>query len=128
MSISEKLSDALKKTGLLILFKTKNNQLDYSIMNRPEPITSEISDPILATAIVDAVQRFEFVRVKPPNGREKVSRDDGRTVAYRQLIDFDWEDGTVKSSVGQDMMRKVMSLIVMNLVKNATPPPGGMVN
>lgn len=116
----QRVKSALRESGLLVLFRIKNHKVDYSIMNRPEPTLTDINDHLLATAIVDAVKRFTFKRVKSRNKlREKVTRVDEREVTYKQSIDFDWEDETVVSTVGNDTMRQVMSIVVQNLMQAA---------
>lgn len=117
--IETKVKDALKENGLLILFRVRNNQADYSIMNRPEPTLTEVSDHLLATAIIEAVKTFEFKREKPRYENEKISRDDGRTVTYKHHIDFDWEDKIIRCSKGSDLMKQVLSIVVQNLMSSA---------
>lgn len=119
-TVEERVKGELKESGLLVLFRVVNHRVDYSIMNRPEPTLTEVNDHLLATAIVDAVKRFKFERVKRKTRiREKVQRSDGREVTYKESIDFDWEDETITTSVGNDLMRQVMSIVVQNLMHDA---------
>lgn len=119
-TVEERVKGELKESGLLVLFRVVNHRVDYSIMNRPEPTLTEVNDHLLATAIVDAVKRFKFERVKRKTRiREKVQRSDGREVTYKESIDFDWEDETITASVGNDLMRQVMSIVVQNLMHDA---------
>jgi len=116
----ERVKAALREDGLLVLFRVKNSAVAYSIMNRPEPTLTQVNDHMLATAIVEAVKTFSFARVRRKKKiREKVSRDDGRDVVYKQSIDFDWNDATIKASVGHDLMMQVMSIVVQNLMTAA---------
>lgn len=117
--IETKVKDALKENGLLVLFRVRNNRVDYSIMNRPEPTLTEVNDHLLATAIIEAVKSFEFKREAPRYQNEKISRDDGRTVTYKHHVDFDWEDGVIRCSKGSDLMKQVMSIVVQNLMSAA---------
>jgi len=114
------VKEELAKGGLLVLFRIREFQVAYSIMNRPNPELSMVDDHLLATAIVEAVNSFTFKRVRRSQNREKVQRDDGRMVTYKDSVDFDWEDQTIKSTVNQESMRAVLAIVVQNLMQNAT--------
>lgn len=118
--IETKVREALEENGLLILFRIRNNSVDYSIMNRPEPTLSGVEDHWLATAIVDAVKRFRFKRASSnPYRGEKIERVDGRNVTYKEHVDFDWTDQVIYSSKGEDLTKQVLSIVVKNLMEAA---------
>jgi len=117
-STAQRAREALKD-GLLILFRMKNNKLDYSIMNRPEPALSGMDDHALATAIVHAGRQFTIVRTVSATKRERISRDDGRVVTYKDSIDIDWDTGAIKSTRGRELTLLVLSIIVENLIAAA---------
>jgi hypothetical protein len=119
-TVEQRVKSALAENGILVLFRVKNHKVDYSVMNRPEPTMTEINDHLFATALVDAVKRFGFSRTKRRTKlREQVERDDGRNVTYKESIDLDWDDETITATVGNDMMRKVMAIVVQNLMQAA---------
>jgi hypothetical protein len=125
--LTDKLREELK-AGLQILFKIKNNRVDYSITNRPEPTMSGVTDHLLATAIVYAGRKFKFKRTKEwkkfsatSKKTERVVRDDGRTVDYDESIDIDWEKGSLISSRGHDLTFRVLSIVVQNLMRTESP-------
>lgn len=117
----EKVREALLENGLLILFRIKKHKLDYSIMNRPEPELSGVTDSSLATAMVHAGNIFEFKRVarSGPFEREKVTRHDGRTVSYRDHIDIDWNTGVIETSANHDTTRQVLAAVIESLMQEA---------
>lgn len=121
-SLPDKLRAELK-LGLLILFKIKENKVDYSITNRPEPTLSGVNDTALATAIVVAGQNFPIRRTPKDKLGERVSRIDGRSVTYRESIEIDWNDKSIVSTRGRDLTLKVLSIVVQNLMRSA-PQPG----
>jgi hypothetical protein len=122
--IGAKLSKALEN-GLLIAYRAKNNSLDYSIMNRPEPNLSGVDDHALATAIVFAGNKFKLV-VDPETGggrvAEKVSRDDGRTVSYNEFIDIDWTEGVIRSTRRAELTFTALQGVVGELMRTAKAP------
>jgi hypothetical protein len=105
--------------GLRIMFRMRNDRLDYSIMDRPEPTFSGITDEVLATTLVDAVQRFTVERAGKPT-RVTEYRSDGKAVTYKEIVTFDWNEGVIRSSVSRDVMLKVLSIVVQNLIKDAS--------
>lgn len=121
VGISEKVQKALEN-GLLIAYRIKNHSLDYSIMNRPEPTLSGVSDHLLATAIVYAGNKFKIV-IDPKTGTgghpEKVSRSDGRTVTYSEFIDIDWQAGTIQTTRRGKMLFTVLEAVAGQLIANA---------
>lgn len=117
-SIAERVKEALTD-GLLILFRTKNNRVDYSIMNRPDPTMSGVNDHALATAVFYAASNFSVSRVKRSKDRERVSRNDGREVTYKDSIDIDWENGTIESTRDRDLSLNVLSIVFRNLMSTA---------
>lgn len=114
-TVPEKLREHFAEKGLRVAFRVRNNKVDYSIMNRPEPTLTGISDEALATAIVDAVQRLPMKRSKKPK-RVKQARDDGKDVVYKEAIVIDWTGGFIRSSVASDLALNVMSIVVQNLM------------
>jgi hypothetical protein len=119
-SSEQRVKEALREDGLLVFFRTKNHRVDYSIMNRPEPTLTQVNDHLLATAIVEAVKTFDFKRRKTKGKLDvPTERDDGRKIIYKQSIDFDWEDKTIVATVGEDLMRQVMAIVVQNLMHTA---------
>lgn len=103
--------------GLLILFRLKNNQMVYSIMNRPLP--TSVNDHALATGIVEAGQSFKVVRKPKDKVGEAVNRDDGRTVTYKESIDIDWEEGKIVSTRGKHLTLTILSLVIQDLMGEA---------
>lgn len=110
--------------GLLIAYRVKENKLDYSLMNRPEPTLSGLDDHALATAIVLAGREFKIVVDDKIMQSERVARDDGRTVTYNEAIDIDFEDRVIRSSRRKDMTLDVLAGIVTQLVREAAAPTG----
>lgn len=108
--------------GLLILFRTKNNRVDYSIMNRPANVVA-LDDHMLATAIVYAGSHFPVEKQRglhsKPTDRETVEREDGRRVTYKESIDIDWEARRIVSSKGRDLTLNVLRIVVENLMAAA---------
>lgn len=126
--ISAKLLKELEN-GLLIAYRVKNHALDYSIMNRPEPNLSGVDDHALATAIVYAGNKFKIV-VDPEIAKrpEKVSRADGRTISYSELIDIDWQDGVIRTSRRETMTLQMLQAIVGDLMRQAKAPTAAAVS
>jgi hypothetical protein len=104
--------------GLLILVNIKNHRVTYSIVNRPDPNTTPVSDHLLATALVEAGGKFKFKKGRPPPA-ESVERDDGNAVIYSQSIDIDWSDRIVESSMRKKRTLQVLSIVVQNLMASA---------
>jgi hypothetical protein len=117
-SLPDKLRTELN-AGLLILFKLKENKVDYSITNRPEPTLSGVSDHALATAIVFAGQNFSIRRTTKEAQGERISRIDGRTVTYHESIELDWKTNSIVSTRGRELTLKILSLVVQNLMRSA---------
>lgn len=116
-SVMDELSD-----GLIIMFRTKNNRVDYSIMNRPANVVA-LDDHMLATAIVYAGARFPVEKRRhlhdKPSDRETVELTDGRKVTYKESIDIDWEARTIVSSKGRDLTLNVLRIVIENLMAAA---------
>jgi len=110
--------------GLLIAYRVKENKLDYSLMNRPEPTLSSVDDHALATAIVLAVREFNMVLDEKIMTAERVTRDDGRNVTYNEAIDINWEDRVIRSSRRTDFTRDVLAGVVTDLMRRAPAPTG----
>ena len=110
--------------GLLIAYRVKENKLDYSLMNRPEPSLSGLDDHALATAIVLAGREFKIVVDENIMKAERVARDDGRTVTYNEAIDIDFDDRVIRSSRRKDMTLDVLAGIVTQLMRDAAAPTG----
>jgi hypothetical protein len=115
------------ENGLLIAYRIKNHKLDYSIMNRPEPNLSGVDDHALATAIVYAGNKFKVIVDEKIAKPEKVSRSDGRTVTYDELIDIDWEDGIIRTSRRSTMTFQVLQGVVGELMRTAKAPTAAAV-
>lgn len=126
--IESKVKSALEENGLLVLFRIRNNRVDYSIMNRPEPTLTEVSDHLLATAIIEAIKTFSFSRENPKYENEKIERSDGRSVVYKHHVDIDWNDNAVRASKGRDTVLQVMSIVVTNLMSETKPPDAKQYN
>jgi hypothetical protein len=115
------------ENGLLIAYRVKNHALDYSIMNRPEPNLSGVDDHALATAIVYAGNKFRIVHSPTLASRpEKVSRSDGRTITYDELIDIDFDEGVIRTSRRETMTLQMLQGIVGDLMSKATKPSPGV--
>lgn len=110
---------AMDDAPLLILFKLKNNKVDYSLMNRPEPNLTEVRDAVLMSALIGAGRDFKFKRVKSIAARERVNRDDGRDVTYKESMEIDWEQKRIRSSRGRALSLNVLSIVVQNLAASA---------
>lgn len=121
LGLAEKLSKELKD-GLLICYRVKNNRLDYSVMNRPNPDLSSIDDHALATILVYAGRTFALVHNDKPEPTERVARDDGRTVNYNEQIDIDFEARRITSTRRKDMTLTVLEAVIATLLKNAPKP------
>jgi len=116
------------KNGLLIAYRVKNDKLDYSLMNRPEPTLSGVDDHALATAIVYAGSKFKVVVDTDLNGGkvEATSRSDGRTVNYNEFIEIDWTKGTVRTTRRGQMTFTALQAIVGELVRSAKAPTAAL--
>lgn len=114
--ISDKLTEALKD-GLRVEYKTKNHQLLYSMMNRPEPTASGVSDAALCAAILHAGAHFPVKKTtrSKPQHRDSTQRHDGRQVTYKESIDIDWSDEVIRSTKGREMTLQVLSIVVKDL-------------
>lgn len=119
--VSAKILTELKN-GLLIAYRVKNDKLDYSIMNRPEPTLSSVDDHALATAIVYAGNKFALAALDVEHAPEKISRSDGRTVTYNEFIDIDWTKQVIRSSRRGQMTFTVLQAIVGDLMRTAKAP------
>lgn len=115
-SLSDAVYAALAQ-GLTVLFRVKNDRLDYSIMNRPLP--TELSDHLLATAIVEAGRHFEITRLPASRDVQATTRDDGRTVRYKERVRIHWGKRTLQSSANKALTLQVLSIVVENLMRNA---------
>ena len=106
--------------GLLIYFHIKNHKLLYSIVSRPDPTLSPLSDHLLATAIVEAGSKFKITKPDPetPKGATLV-RDDGNKVTYNHSVDIDWQTRTIASSMRRRRTLRVLSIVVQNLMASA---------
>lgn len=104
---------------ILVLFRIRNNRVDYSIANRPEPTLSGITDAVLMSALIDAGRSFGFKRVPAVADGSKTQRVDGRTVVYKESVEIDWHAQTIESSRGKALTLQVLSIVVDNLAKSA---------
>lgn len=112
--VAAQLDDA----PLTILFRIRNNRVDYSILNRPEPNLSNISDAVLMAAILHAGKRYSFKRTEPVAENERVQRSDGKAVTYKESIEIDFESKTIEGSMPYPICLNVLSIIVQNLAAN----------
>lgn len=120
-SLSALVYDALAK-GLTVQFRVKNDRLDYSIANRPLP--TELSDHLLATALVEAGRHFEVTRIPPSKDVQMTVRDDGRMVRYKERIRIHWGKRSLQSSANKTLTLQVLSIVVENLMRNAIREDG----
>lgn len=104
---------------ILVLFRIRNNRVDYSIMNRPEPTVSGISDAVLMSGLMDAGRSFKFKRSKSLADGDKTERSDGRGVVYKESIEVDWHERRIMSSKGKNLSLKVLSIVVQDLASRA---------
>ncbi len=119
-NIGAKLLEELK-AGLLIAYRVKNNQVLYSLMNRPEPTLSGVDDHALATALVLAGNKFKIVHDEKFAKPETVERTDGRTVTYNELIEIDWKAGVITTSRRETLTMTVLQAVVGELMRSAKP-------
>lgn len=119
----DKVREALIHNGLRIMFRIKNHRLDYSIMNRPEPELSGVTDGALATAMVHAGNLFEIKRIKRADAGtgEMVYRIDGRNISYRDHIDLNWQTGTLETTANLDTTQRVLAAVIQDLMKDTKP-------
>lgn len=112
---------------MIIKFRIKGHQVDYSIANRPEPTLTGISDAVLLAAFLHAGRYFERRRIaRREHADERVERSDGRTVTYKEIIELDFEDGKLFTTRGVELTLKVLSVIVSKLaadVARTAPAP-----
>lgn len=116
------LEDHLKKDGFLLLFKLKNNRVDYSMMNAPPELATMRRH--LATVLVHAGSSFTHIYRRKGSAhldakREKVVRMDGREITYDESIDIDWTKGSIVSTQRKTMVLKVLSIVIQDLVREA---------
>lgn len=124
------LSDAsinyLREHGIEVLFRIKNNAVEYSMTDKPDPIVTGLSDQKIAVCLVHAGREFRSIKVPKIDAskRKEAMRMDGDTIVYDEAIRIDWNEGTISSSRGKDMTLRILSIVVQNLMSNA-PPDGG---
>jgi hypothetical protein len=111
-----------------ILYRIRNHRVDYSIVNRPDPTLSKVTDALLLGAIIYAGGAFAFKRVPSLAEKDAIDRDDGdgRTVRYRESIEIDWHAGTIEGSKSHDLTLQVLGVVVQQLshaVVEALKPP-----
>lgn len=121
LTLGEKLGKELED-GLLIYYRVRENKLDYSLMNRPNPALSSVDNHALATVIVYAGRNFEIVHDPKRGETETVARDDGRTVQYKESIDIDFENRKIVSTRRKDMTLTVLEGVVADLLRKAHSP------
>lgn len=109
------IRDAMDDTPLLILFRLKNNHVEYSFANRPEPNLSNVSDAVLLAALLGAGRSFEHKRVKSVAKSQRAIRNDGSDVGYKESVEIDWEERRIESSRGKKLTLTVLSIVVQNL-------------
>lgn len=116
-ALSKIVYEALEN-GLLILVNIKNHRVTYSIVNRPDPHTTPVSDHLLATALVEAGGKFRFKKGRVPPA-EKYTLADGAQVVYSYSIDIDWSDRVIESNLRKQKVLQVLSIVVQNLMAAA---------
>ena len=116
-ALSRAIYDAMDN-GILILVNVKNHRVTYSIVNRPDPTLTPVSDHMLATALVEAGSKFKFKKVKlSPLG--KFVRADGEEVVYTHSIDIDWSERLIESTMRTKLTKQVLSIVIQNLMSAA---------
>jgi hypothetical protein len=114
-AMSDKILEALKD-GIRVAFRTKNHQLLYSL-ERPDPTATGVTDAMLCAALLHAGTHFKVEPAKRSAAadREDVQRFDGRVVRYKESINIDWENETIRSTKGRELTLTVLSIIVRDL-------------
>lgn len=112
--------------GLMIFVNIKNHRVTYSIINRPDPNLTPVSDHLLATALIEAGSKFRFERsasvgrsLSGPNRNDTVIRDDGTHGTYSSAIEISWEARVIESSMRKQRTLRVLSIVVQNLMASA---------
>lgn len=123
LGLSEAAVAYLREHGIEIRFRIKNNAVDYSIINKPDPTETGLHDGALAVCVVHAGSEFKFVKGRKIDTSERVQamRLDGSTIVYDESIRIDWSNGSIVSSRGRDMTLRILSIVVKNMV----PPDDG---
>lgn len=122
----EKVFEELRKSPTRIRFRVKNNRVDYSIMNRPDPELTPVTDEWLAPAFVHAGKSFAKRRLMRRSERDTVHRVDGRSVKYKDEIVVDWAKEELRSTASEQLTLQVLSIVVGDLMREAfrkAPPP-----
>jgi hypothetical protein len=124
--LDEKIFEELRKSPTRIRFRVKNSRVDYSIMNRPDPDVTPVTDEWLAPAFVHAGSHFTKARVTRKSAREAVHRIDGRSIKYKDEIVVDWTKEEIRSTAAEQLTLQVLSIVVSDLMREAyrkAPPP-----
>lgn len=128
--LSEAAIGYLREHGVEVLFRIKNNAVEYSMTNKPDPLETGLSDEKLAVCLVHAGREFRPVKVPKIDAskRKEAMRMDGKTIVYDEAIRIDWNEGTISSSRGKDMTLRILSIVVQNLMSSARPTSGDALN
>lgn len=129
---------ALRKLGaaiadddgkLRIGMRFDNNRVEYSIVNRPDPTMSGVTDAILMTALICAGRRFDFRKRKKlePSKRLTATRSNGDRVTYKDLVTINLAKEEIFSTRSHHETLQALSIVVQNLAasaaKDAPPAP-----
>lgn len=112
-----RVADKLDGAPLTILFRIRNNRADYSILNRPEPTLSGVSDAVLMAALLCAGKSYTFKRAASVADDERIERTDGKAVTYKESIEIDFEMKAIEGSMPRDTVLTVLSIVVQNLAR-----------
>ena len=123
-----KLHAALEEESLVILMRVKNDRLEYSFHNRPDPTMSQVTDAILMASIIAAGRDFDFKKHSKTT-RVKAIRNNGQEIVYKDRVTIDFDAQVLRSTRNRDVTLNALSIVVQNLASEAveqagaTPPP-----
>lgn len=132
-----KLHDALDddENQLLIMLRIKNNRVDYSFVNRPDPTLSGITDAVLLAAILGAGSTFDYKKIGKLSKKERVKAERGvdEQIVYKDCIIVDFFNEHLASTRNKDTTMSTLSIVVQNLAasvahEQAKKPPAEALN
>lgn len=102
---------------LHIYLRIHGGRVEYSIINRPDPTLSGVSDAVLVSALICAGKRFEFKRHHKlkQNERVKATRGNDTEIVFKDLIVLGFDKQVMKSTQRQPLTLQALSIVVQNL-------------
>jgi hypothetical protein len=109
---------------LKVYLRFKNNRVDYSFANRPDPTMSGVSDAVLMSAIIVAGRDFPFARLSKQSRSKAetkyVHRGTSSTkLAFKDRVSIDFKNGSITSTVKKHLALQALSIVVQNLAASA---------